>query len=348
VRSYQFREYGQPLEAVDADDPRPTGAEVVVRTLGCGVCHSDLHVWEGHYDLGDDRRLDVRGGRDLPFTLGHEIAGEVVTVGPDAEGVEPGTRAVVFPWIGCGSCDICRRDEEHLCLRPRGLGTFRDGGFSDRVVVPHPRYLFDYGDAPADLACTYACSGLASYSALEKVAGHRGRHTVIVGAGGVGLAGVSVAKATSDREVIVVDIDPDKLEAARRIGADHVVDGSDRGAAKIIKDLTDGGPLAVVDCVGSEETASLGLRVLPRSGTLVILGMLGGSLRVALPLMPLKDLTIRGSYLGSLAEMGSLMELVREGRVAPIPRTTRQLSDAQRTLDDLAEGTIVGRVVLTP
>lgn len=348
MRSYQFREYGAPLQPVEAANPDPTGTDVLLRVTACGVCHSDIHVWEGHYDLGNDRKLDVRAGRELPFTLGHEIAGEVVVVGPDAEGVEVGEHVVAFPWIGCGSCGVCSHDEEHLCLKPRALGTFRAGGFSDHVVVPHARYLFGFGDLSPDLACTYACSGLASYSALKKVAGARGSHTIILGAGGVGLAGLSIARSMSDREVIVVDIDREKLRAAERLGADHVVDGSDTSAAKQLKRLTGGGAYAIVDCVGSEASASLGLRSLTRSGILVIVGMLGGSLEVALPLMPLKDLTIRGSYLGSLTEMRELMELVRSGTVAPIPLEARALAQAQETLDDLSAGTIIGRVVLTP
>jgi len=350
VRSYQFLEYGAPLEAIDGPEPEPTGTEVILRVAACGVCHSDLHVWEGHYDLGNERRLDIRSGRSLPFTLGHEIAGEVLAFGPEADGVTTGDRVVAFPWIGCGRCDVCRRDDEHLCLRPRALGTFVDGGFADRVVIPHPRYLFRHDGVPADLACTYACSGLTAWSALSKVEGHRGRHTIILGAGGVGLAAVTVAKAmAADREVVVVDIDPDKLGAARRIGADHTVDGTDaRAAAKEIQSLTEGGALAVVDCVGAGPTAALGLRVLRRSGVLVIVGMMGGSLEVALPMMPLKDLTIRGSYLGALREMHALMEAVRGGRVRSIPRHPRALASAQDALDELAAGTVVGRLVLEP
>ncbi len=222
-----------------------------------------------------------------------------------------------------------------------------DGGFSDRVTVPHSRYLFPLEAMAPDLGCTYACSGLASYSALRKVADRPGP-TVIIGAGGVGLAGVAIAKAMSDRDVIAVDVDAAKLEAALRLGADHGVDASDPSAGKRLKKLTGGGAYAVVDCVGSEASASLGLRSLARSGALVIVGMLGGALRLALPLMPLKDLTVRGSYLGSLEEMGELMSLVGTGRVTPIPRESRPLSDAQRTLDDLEAGSIVGRVVLSP
>ncbi len=348
MKSYQFREYGEPLELIEAADPQPTGTEILVRVLACGACHSDLHMWEGYFDLGNDRKLDVRSDRALPFTLGHEIVGEIVAVGPDVDGASVGDRGVVFPWIGCRSCEICDRDGEHLCPQPRALGTYRNGGFSDRVLVPHRRYLFDFGDTAPGLACTYACSGLAAYSALKKVADCPGGQTVILGAGGVGLAALSIEKETSDRQVIVVDIRQDKLDAAERLGADHVVDGADAAAHKQLKQLTNGGAYAVVDCVGSEATATLAMRALAKSGVLVVVGLFGGSLNVSLPLLPLKNLTIRGSYLGSLAEMGELMELVRAGRVRPIPIETRALDGAQQTLEDLAAGTIVGRVVLTP
>jgi len=348
LKSYQFRDYGAPLEPIERADPEPRGAEVVLRTIGCGVCHSDIHVWEGQYDLGDDRTLDVRSGRELPFTLGHEIAGEVVAVGPDAEGATVGEVVVAFPWIGCRECEICARDGEHLCPRPRALGTFRDGGFADRVVVPHPRYLFPTGAIAPDLACTYACSGVTSFSALRKVEHHPGAQTVILGAGGVGLSAVAIARAMSDREVVVVDIDADKLGAAERVGAHHTVDANDPECAKTLKRLTGGGAYAVIDCVGSEASASLGLRTLTRSGTLVVVGLIGGALRVALPLLPLKNLTIRGSFLGSLEEMGALMELARTGAIAAIPRESRPLDTAQATLADLEAGRVVGRVVLTP
>ena len=168
MKSYQFKAYGEPLEVVETPTPQPTGSEVLLRTHACGVCHSDVHLWHGFFEMGGGRRLDVRAVRDLPFTLGHEIVGEVVVAGPEADGAAPGDLRVVFPWIGCGACDVCAADREHLCNRPRALGTHVDGGFADHVLVPHPRYLFDYGDVAPELACTYACSGLTAYSALLK------------------------------------------------------------------------------------------------------------------------------------------------------------------------------------
>ena len=100
MKSYQFGAYGAPLELAETPTPEPTGTEVLVRIHACGVCHSDVHLWEGYFEMGGGRKLDVRAVRELPFTLGHEIVGEVAAAGPDADGVAIGDRRVVFPWIG--------------------------------------------------------------------------------------------------------------------------------------------------------------------------------------------------------------------------------------------------------
>ncbi len=319
-----------------------------MRVEACGVCHSDVHLWHGFFDMGGGRKLDVRAVREVPFTLGHEIAGEVIAVGPDASGVQIGDRRVVFPWIGCGDCDVCHADREHLCNQPRALGTHVDGGFSDRVVVPHARYLFDFGSVPAELAATYACSGLTAYSALLKVRDRVGPQLVIVGAGGVGFAGVQIAKHLLDVDLIVVEVDDLKLAALREAGVAHVVDGRDEDAGRQLKKLTGGGCAAVIDFVGSEASAMLGFRTVAKSGVLVMVGLFGGTLPVSLPLMALKDLTIQGSDLGSLTEMGQLMEMVRTHKIDPLPLEVRPMSEAETSLRDLESGSVLGRVVLSP
>ena len=347
MKSYQFGAYGAPLELAETPTPEPTGTEVLVRIHACGVCHSDVHLWEGYFEVGGGRKLDVRAVRELPFTLGHEIVGEVAAAGPDADGVAIGDRRVVFPWIGCGACDLCASAREHLCNRPKALGTHLDGGFADHVIVPHPRYLFDYGDVAPELACTYACSGLTAYSALRKAERWLEDQLVIIGAGGVGFAGLQLARALFDAELIVVEVDAVKLEAARRAGAAHVVDAREDDAARQLKRLTNGGCAAVVDFAGSTSSAALGFRTVAKSGGLVVVGLLGGSLSVPLPLLVLKDLAVQGSDLGSLEEMGELMRLVRAGRVDPIPYATRPMIEAEASLRDLEAGRVVGRVVLT-
>jgi propanol-preferring alcohol dehydrogenase len=160
VKSYDVVAFGAPLEVRERPDPEPTGEEVLLRVLATGVCHTDLYVWEGYYDLGGGRRMSFADrGLVPPLTLGHEIAGEVAAVGPAAEGVRVGDKRLVYPWVGCGDCVTCRRGDEHLCPTARYLGIFRAGGYADRVLVPNPRYLLDLGDLPPAQAAPLACSG---------------------------------------------------------------------------------------------------------------------------------------------------------------------------------------------
>ncbi len=149
--------------------PKPTGSEILLKTIAAGVCHSDLHIWDGYYDLGAGKKLDLLGrGIKLPLTMGHENVGEVVAVGPDAKGVKLGARMLAHPWMGCGECAICKRGEEQLCKTPRNLGVFSDGGYADFLMVPHPRYLFDIGDLDPARTAPLACSGITTFGALKK------------------------------------------------------------------------------------------------------------------------------------------------------------------------------------
>lgn len=349
MRSLQITEYGKPLQAVEAPEPAPEGEEVLVRITASGVCHSDVHIWEGFFDLGGERKADITRGRALPFTMGHEIVGEVAALGPQASGVKVGDKRIVYPWIGCGACAICRRGDEHLCAKPRNLGVHEHGGYASHVMVPHARYLYDCGAVPDALACTYACSGITAYGALNKVKDAvKGRHLLLVGAGGVGFAGLMLARAVLDATVIVADIDEKKLAQARESGADHVVNPAAEGARKQVMALTDGGAAAAVDFVGSGKSAAFGLSCLAANATMVVVGLFGGAFDLSTALLPLKNLTLRGSITGSPAEMAALMALVKAGKVKPLPVTTRPLDQAQASLDDLRQGAVVGRVVLVP
>ena len=115
MKSQSITDYGQPLQPVESETPVPTGGEVLVEITHCGVCHSDVHFHDGHFDIGGGEKLDVRGARQTPFTLGHEIEGTVIAVGPDVKNTQVGARTVVYPWIGCGDCPSCNRGEEHYC-----------------------------------------------------------------------------------------------------------------------------------------------------------------------------------------------------------------------------------------
>jgi D-arabinose 1-dehydrogenase-like Zn-dependent alcohol dehydrogenase len=349
MKSFKIADYGQPLQEMDDPAPQPAGREVLVRVTGCGVCHSDVHIWEGYFDLGGGQKAPVSRGHTLPFTLGHEIVGTVEAMGPEAEGCQVGDAAVVYPWIGCGECDMCKAGNEPSCPRPRNLGVHKDGGYATHVLVPDCRYLYAYGDTPGELAATYACSGITAYGALKKVKDKvAGRHLLIVGAGGVGLAGLLIARAMTDATIIVADIDDAKLEAAKAAGADHVVNPTAEDARKEIIKLTGGGAAGAVDFVGSDKSAGFAVGALGVGGHLVVVGLMGGAMALSVPLLPLKQLTLQGSYVGTPQEMRELMDLVAAGKVAPLPVATRPLAQADQTLRDLADGKIVGRVVLTP
>jgi len=347
--SYQIEQFGKPLVRVQRDAPLPQASEILLKVDSCGVCHSDVHLADGYFDLGDGNKLDLTRVVSPPRTLGHEIAGTVVAVGLEARGVAVGDRRVVFPWIGCGKCSLCLAGSEHLCNAPAALGIHREGGFSDHVLVPHAKYLLDYAPLAADQACTYACSGLTAYSALKKAAPlASGDPLLLIGAGGVGLSGIRLARSLYQSAPIVAEIDRSKWDIAREAGAAEVIDPTAEGAHKALMKATGGGVVAAVDFVGAASTFAFGFGALRKAGRLICVGLYGGSSRVAPAMVAMKAVTVIGSYVGSLAEMHELMGIARSGSLPSLPLTTRPMDSASEALGDLKEGRIRGRAILHP
>lgn len=345
----QIVEYGAPLQGLTHDTPQPAGTEVLIRVSHCGVCHSDVHLHDGYFGLGGDKKLDVTKGRELPFTLGHEIEGEVVAMGPEAAGVSIGQKVVVYPWIGCDECGTCKSGQENYCAKPRNLGVHKDGGFADHCLVPHPRFLLDFTGIPEGLAATYMCSGLTAYGALNKLEGiGEDAPVVIVGAGGVGMMGVQFCQAVFGVKPIVADVNPAARAKALEMGAAAVYDPAEEGALKQLVKDTGGGAQGSIDFVGNEKSLAFAQGVLRRGGKAVVVGLFGGEFRLPIPMFPMRAIAVQGSYVGSLQETRDMLELVKNGAVQPIPIETRALDDASKTLDDLRQGAIVGRVVLKP
>lgn len=348
MNSYQITSFGQPLELHCYEEPVPAGTEIVVRITDCGVCHSDLHVWSGFFDLGGGRRINMADrGLKLPFTMGHEIVGEVVAVGPDARDVAVGTRGIVYPWIGDGTCPICLSGHELQCPNPRTLGTRRNGGYSDRVIVPHPRYIVPYGNLDPALAATCACSGLTAWGALKKLPEMSADDTVvIVGAGGVGLAAVGLAAGLTPARIVVADISADKREAALAAGAAVALDPKAADAKALMVAGRSKPPLAAIDFVGSPETLQFALGQVGVGATVVVVGLFGGEMPISTALLPLRQLTLKGSYVGTLAELKELVAHMQAQRVTTVPITRRPMAEVNAILHDLEGGRILGRVVM--
>lgn len=349
MRRQSLVEYAKPLQCTEAQTPTPAGTEVLLRVTHCGVCHSDIHLQDGYFDLGGGQKLDVRGNRPMPFTFGHEIAGTVESAGPEAKGLDTGKQYAAFPWIGCGKCGLCTRGDEHLCNAPRALGITVDGGYATHVLVPHPRYLLDVDGIAAEIAGPLMCSGLTGYGAIKKALPylHAGP-LLIVGLGGVGMMGLQFARALIDKPIFVADIDASKREAAIRLGAKEAVDPADPTARKAIFKMTGGGAGAAVDFAGSDKSLSFAHGAVAKGGAAIVVGLIGGSFSLPVPMFPLRALTIMGSYVGSMAEAREMLDLVRGGKFNPIPVEKRPLDETNRSLDDLRAGRIVGRVVITP
>jgi D-arabinose 1-dehydrogenase-like Zn-dependent alcohol dehydrogenase len=342
--SYQIVEHGQPLQKKVFDTPKPQGTEVLVRVTRSGVCHSDLHIWEGYFDLGGGKRFYVKErGCVPPFTLGHEPFGIVEALGPKAKGVKVGQKRLVHPWIGCGKCAVCKAGQDNYCVSgSRILGVNRNGAYSTHVLVPDPKYLIDASGIDESFAATLACSGLTAYSAAAKLPElTKSDRVAVIGCGGVGLAGISVLRARGVKNIVACDIDDGKLATAAKLGATQGVNTRAPDAAQKLAGI--GG---AIDFVGTPATAALGIAALRKGGRYVLVGLHGGELVHPLPPIAQRAIGIVGSYVGNLQELKEVVALAKKKKLKPLPVETRPGEQANAALQDLNAGRVAGRVVL--
>ncbi|OWV31842.1 alcohol dehydrogenase [Pacificimonas flava] len=339
---------GSGLTDVDLAAPSPTGTEVVLQVDRCGVCHSDVHLWEGGFDFGGETMSLEAMQIPFPLVLGHEILGTVCEVGPDAEDIAVGDRRIVYPWIGCGHCVKCASGRDDLCPDQQALGIRKPGGFGEKVCVPHSKYLVDPGDIDPSWAATLACSGLTAYGAVRKcLPAESDRPVVVIGAGGVGLSAISILRALGHSNILAVDIDDQHLAAAQDAGAAKTINTSSVPDPVETLMTAAGGPIAaVIDFVNGPMTAPLAFALPEKGGTVVQVGLFGGAFPLPLAGMAVRAISLQGSYVGSLQELRDLVGLARTGRLRPPPIAERQKGEASEVLAGLRDGKIVGRVVL--
>ena len=347
--SYQVMEHGKPLQKVMQETPKPAGTEVLVRITRSGVCHSDLHIWDGYFDLGGGKRFYVKDrGCVPPFTLGHEPFGVVETAGPKAKGVKVGQKRLVFPWIGCGKCAVCRSGQDNYCVSgTRFLGVNRAGAYASHVLVPDPKYLVDASGIDDAFAATLACSGLTTYSAAAKLPELGPKDWVaVIGCGGLGLVGISVLRAKGVKNIIACDIDAAKLEAAKKLGARLALDTRAPDAVQKLQGLAMGSLAGAIDLVGMPATVALGLGALRKGGRHVLCGLFGGELVHPLPPFAQRAIGLVGSYVGNLQELKEVVALAKKKKLKATPVSVRPAAEVTQALEDLKAGKVLGRTVL--
>ena len=349
----------EPLQLQDIKISTPRGSQVLIKVESSGVCHSDIHLWEGGYKGPEGTFLKTTDrGVKYPLTPGHEIAGVVEEVGEEVSSFslfKKNNKVLVYPWLGEGMCPACREGNENLCDRPRSLGIYNDGGYSEYVLVPSYRYLLDItndietGSFDANTACTLTCSSLTAYGAISNASLKPYDTAVIIGAGGLGLMAIQLAKAITGSTVIAMDLDDNKLKAAKENGADFIINSKKENAVTAVMETTRKlGADAVIDFVNSSKSTEVDMQLLRKRARLVLVGLYGGSIKLNLISMPTRAYKLIGSYTGNIAQLAELVSLTRRGVIKPLVSDKFNLEQATEALSRLKDGKVVGRGIINP
>ena len=351
MRAARITQVNEPLQIQELKTSKPTGSQVLIKVQSSGVCHSDIHLWEGGYQGPEGTFLKTTDrGVKYPLTPGHEIAGVIDSLGDQAEGFSKNEKVLVYPWIGEGLCPACRVGEENLCDKPRSLGIYTDGGYSDYVLVPSYKYLVKIGEElDTDSSAPLSCSALTAYGAVKNANLKPDDNVVVVGAGGLGLMAIQLAKAITGSRIIAMDLDDEKLKAAKENGAANTINSKKEDPVKAIMELTGNmGADAVIDFVNASKTVETDMQLLRRRAKLVLVGLFGGELKLNLVSMPTKAYKLIGSYTGSITDLVQLVSLAKRGVIRPIISNRFKLNQATEALTMLKNGKILGRGIINP
>lgn len=361
VKAVVARGKGQPVEVTTINVPDPGPGEAVVRVQACGVCHTDVHYREG--GINDD----------FPFLLGHEAAGVVEAVGPDVTAVAPGD-FVILNWRAvCGECRACERGEPWYCFATHNAtqrmtlaegpdaGTeltpaLGIGAFAEKTLVAAGQCTkVDPAARPAAVGLL-GCGVMAGIgAAINTGAVTRGKSVAVIGCGGVGVAAVAGSALAGASPIIAVDVDAKKLDAARRMGATHVVDSSGTDPVAAIRELTGGfGADVVIEAVGRPETWEQAFYARDLAGTVVLVGVPTPEMKV--PDLPLIDLFGRGGSLKSSwygdclpsRDFPMLVDLYQQGRLDLDAFVSEEIGigDVEAAFERMHEGGVLRSVVV--
>ncbi|WP_281632516.1 alcohol dehydrogenase AdhP [Flavobacterium luteolum] len=334
MKAAVVREFGSLLQIEEVEVKRPGRNEILVKVIASGVCHTDLHAVDGDWPVKPK----------MPLIPGHEAVGYVVAVGPEVKNVKEGD-AVGVPWLysACGGCDHCITGWETLCESQQNGGYSVDGGFAEYVIAD-ARYV---GILPSNVnfieMAPILCAGVTVYKGLKETEVKPGEWVAISGIGGLGHVAVQYAKAMG-MNVAAIDIGDDKLELAKKLGADLVVNAKNQNPGEFLKKEVGGMHGALVTAV-SPIAFKQGLETLRRKGTMALNGLPPGNFDLSIFDTVLNRITIRGSIVGTRKDMKEAIEFAVDGKVKATV-TTSKLEDVNTVFDKMKKGEIEGRIVL--
>ena len=343
MRAVRFVGVGKHAEIAEVAQPEPGPGQVLIKIGGAGVCHSDLHVMEDDF------------GFKPPFTLGHENAGWVDQLGEGVTGFKKGEAVAVYgPW-GCGRCHACQLSMENYCENWAEVGGFGgglgfDGGMAEYMLVPAARLLVPLADLSPAKAAPLSDAALTPYHAIKRALPYLNADStvVVMGVGGLGHMAIQLVRLLAPVRIVAADVDDRKLDQAKSLGADDIVNNrnADDAAERIQKITGTRGAGLVLDCVGVQPTIDLGAKLLGRNCVWTIVGLGGGHHDFHHGSTPY-GCSMSIPYWGSRVELMEVIAMARDGRIHA-ETTEFPLEQAVEVYKMLKDGQIRGRAVLTP
>ena len=358
MKAAVFREVNTPMEVEEIDVSKPGPREVLIRTAAAGVCHSDLHFFNGTYP------------GQTPMVLGHESAGIVEQVGDDVHYVQPGDHVITCLSVFCGHCEYCLTGHMSLCQEPETRrGRDQDprisqngdvvqqfanlGSFAEYMLVHEHAVAKIREDMPLDRAALIGCGVTTGVGAVIHTAKIEPGSTVaVIGCGGVGLSCINGAAIAGASRVIAVDMVPSKLDLARKFGATDVVNGGDGDPIEAVKEISGGGVHYSFEAIGLKVTAEQSFNMLRNGGTATIIGMIPPGDMVSLHGPDfLFEKKIQGSFMGSnrfRVDMPRYVELYMQGKLHLDDMVSGhiKLSDINDAMAQLETGEIARNVIM--
>ena len=340
MKSMAVVAFGEPLVPREVAMPQPRAGEVVVKVLACGVCRTDVKIVSGQMPFSHTQHL--------PHIPGHEIAGEIVSLGPGVSAAL-GQRVVVFNYWGCGRCPYCLAGQENLCDNLLGfVGFTTPGGFEEFLAVPASHVLPVPPNVTAVESAAMSCAlGTGYHAVVTRGRVQAGETVVVLGAGGVGLHALQFARVAGCR-IVAVDINQSKLDAARSIGTDEALFFQE--AAARVHEITGGrGADLVIDCVGNGEATQNALGLVRKGGRIVQVGYTTDAThfpRLPTDAVALREVSLIGARYITRPELARAIELVSRGLVRPVIADVMDFSQANEALARVRADEAVGRIVL--